>query len=234
MMHARHRRSPGLVFWFPPRCNQDHRRPLRGRLVGPGPAPQSSAGPGPACLPFFGCCPFAEGSTQGPALCATARRGTPRPAGQCPISCHRSSPIRAAVSSSAAAAIQTPAICQALARGRPLILHASPSPSPTSGIHPRSQERQPGGRIFEAGVLVHALPTAPSARPPAAVDSRRPGHPQKRPGVPPSPGRAVIPGDGVQPVRGPVCIPAGHWRPPRQVAETWARTGTGYTQWGQL
>jgi len=53
-----------------------------------------------------------------------------------------------------------------------MLLHLS---SHCWGTHPRRQERQPGGRGFVAGVLVHVLPTASRAQPPAGVDSRPPG-----------------------------------------------------------
>lgn len=102
-----------------------------------------------------------------------SRRSAPINAtGQCPESCHRSRPIRAAVSTSPAAAIQTPAICQALARGR---RSSSMRPLPLTqwGNHLRSQERQPTGSQPQPGCVVHPIPTVTQAQPPAAVDNPR-------------------------------------------------------------
>ncbi len=71
---------------------------------------------------------------------------TNQPPGQCPAICHSSRPILAAVNSSAPAAIQTPAICQALARGRrPSSMLPLPSPSGETILEARN-DTQPARR----------------------------------------------------------------------------------------
>lgn len=113
--------------------------------------------------------------------------GTNQQPGQCPAICHRSRPIFAAVNSNAAAEIQTPAICHALARGR---RPSSMLPLPLAqwGNHPRSQERHPPGAPSLPGRVAHPIPTTTRANRPRAVDNRRPAVHRKDPARPRNPG----------------------------------------------
>lgn len=140
-------------------------------------------------------------------------------AGHRPDSCHRSRPILATASSSPVAAIQTPAICQALARGRRSSSMLSPSPSSCWGIHPRSQERQRAGPASGNRCAVHPIPTACPASPLLTVDSRRPVVHRKGSGASRDPGRAPAssgsdgpgPGHRPDPARGgpAACVKGG-------------------------